>query len=149
MRDRDYRKRSTAAALCLGVIVMGGTSLLGQSRSGVIFAAILALNLGLFLWFTRPGVRRDSTSHASAQQAASDNDVIVYWQPDCIYCDLLKSGLGRTRDKVLWVNIVEDPEAAEFVASYHNGDQTVPTAITGAGEMIPATPRAIKAHLDG
>lgn len=46
-----------------------------------------------------------------------------------------------------WVNISKDSEAAEFVASHRDGDEIVPTAITGAGEMIEATPAAIKAQL--
>ena len=47
-----------------------------------------------------------------------------------------------------WVNILKDSEGAEFAASYHNGNETVPTAVTGAGEMIDATPAAIKAQLE-
>lgn len=46
-----------------------------------------------------------------------------------------------------WVNILRDSEAAEFVAANQNGDETVPTAVTGAGEMIDATPSAIQAQL--
>lgn len=46
-----------------------------------------------------------------------------------------------------WVNIVQDSEGAEFVATYHGGNTTVPTAITGAGEMIEPSPAAIKAQL--
>ena len=46
-----------------------------------------------------------------------------------------------------WVNILKDSEAAEFVTSYRDGNATVPTAVTGAGEMIDATPAAIKAQL--
>ena len=46
-----------------------------------------------------------------------------------------------------WVNISKDADAAQFVTTYRDGNQTVPTAITGAGEMIDATPAAIKAHL--
>lgn len=42
---------------------------------------------------------------------------------------------------------MRDAEAAEFVSTYHDGDETVPTAVTGAGEMIAATPAAIKAQL--
>jgi hypothetical protein len=48
---------------------------------------------------------------------------------------------------VSWVNILQDSEAAEFVTTYHDGDETVPTAITGAGDIIDATPAAIKAQL--
>lgn len=46
-----------------------------------------------------------------------------------------------------WVNIWQDEEAAAFVAGYRDGNETVPTAVTGSGNMIPATPAAVKAHL--
>jgi len=48
---------------------------------------------------------------------------------------------------VSWVNILRDSEAAEFVTIFGGGNETVPTAVTGAGEMIDATPTAIKARL--
>jgi mycoredoxin len=64
-----------------------------------------------------------------------------------MHCDRLKLGLGRARHDVSWVNILKDAEAAAFVTSYRDGNETVPTAVTGAGVMIDATPAAIKAQL--
>ena len=64
-----------------------------------------------------------------------------------MFCDRLKLGLGSARHDVSWVNILRDSEAAEFVATHRDGYETVPTAVTGAGEMIDATPEAIKAQL--
>ncbi len=46
-----------------------------------------------------------------------------------------------------WVNILRDSEAAAFVAGHHNGDETVPTVVTGAGGMIEPTPAAVRAQL--
>lgn len=46
-----------------------------------------------------------------------------------------------------WVNILNDDAAARFVASYHDGDETVPTVVTGTGEQLAPTPPAIKAKL--
>jgi hypothetical protein len=48
---------------------------------------------------------------------------------------------------VSWVNILRDADAADFVAAHRNGDLEVPTAVTGAGDMVEATPHAIKARL--
>ena len=73
--------------------------------------------------------------------------MIVYWRPGCVYCDRLKLGLGATRRDVTWVNIRRDPEAAEFVTTHRDGYETVPTAVTGAGQMIDANPEAIRAQL--
>lgn len=56
-------------------------------------------------------------------------------------------GLGSARSQVAWVNIWQDPEAARFVASYRNGNETVPTAVTGAGELLDSDAGTIKAHL--
>ncbi len=55
--------------------------------------------------------------------------------------------MGDARHDVSWVNILKDAEAAEFVTTHRDGNETVPTAITGAGQMIDATPAAIKAQL--
>lgn len=46
-----------------------------------------------------------------------------------------------------WVNILRDPDAAEFVAAHRDGNLEVPTVVTGAGDMIDATPDAIKAYI--
>lgn len=46
-----------------------------------------------------------------------------------------------------WVNIWQDPDAAAAVRRCRDGNETVPTAITGAGQLIPATAEAIKGHL--
>jgi mycoredoxin len=64
-----------------------------------------------------------------------------------MFCDRLKLGLGSARHDVSWVDISKDAEAAEFVASHRDGEEIVPTAVTGAGEMIDATPGAIRAQL--
>ena len=64
-----------------------------------------------------------------------------------MFSERLKLGLGRARHDVSWVNILKDSEAAEFVANCHDGNHIVPTAVTGAGVMIDATPAAIKAQI--
>lgn len=46
-----------------------------------------------------------------------------------------------------WVNIWKDEQAASFVAGRRDGNETVPTALTGSGELLPATAEAITAHL--
>ncbi len=46
-----------------------------------------------------------------------------------------------------WVNIWVDPEGARFVTGYRDGNETVPTAVTGSGRLIEADAATIKAHL--
>lgn len=45
------------------------------------------------------------------------------------------------------MNILRDPEAAEFVSARRNGNEEVPTVVTGAGDLIDASPEAIQAQL--
>jgi hypothetical protein len=130
-----------------GLVVVVINYLQGDALFATILLVLLGVALGLLLWWTQPGRGGSHLSHADAQAAAGDRDVIVYWRTGCVYSDRLKLGLGRVRHDVLWVNILEDPEAAEFVATFHGGHQVVPTAVTGAGVMIDATPEAIKAQL--
>lgn len=115
------------------------------------FATTLLVLLGLLarvhVWWTRPDRAGEHISHIAAHATADDGDVIVYYRLGCIHCDRLKLGLGRARRDVFWVNIQADPKAATFVATLHDGNKTVPTALTGAGEIISATPASIKAHL--
>lgn len=143
----DYRRNIGVSAVLAGLIVVVINFIQGDSVFATVLLVMLAFLLSLLLWWTRPSRGGPHVSHAAAQAAAGDGDVIVYWRPGCRYCDRLKLGLGGTRHDVLWVNILRDPEAAEFVANHHDGNQTVPTAVTGAGEMINATAAAIKAQL--
>ncbi|MCP5032403.1 MAG: hypothetical protein GY939_11405 [Actinomycetia bacterium] len=143
----DYRQWIGASGVMAGLVVV----VINYTQGDVVFATILlvlvGLLFGLLVWWTRPSRGGPHISHAAAQAAAGDGDVILYWRPGCIYCDRLKLGLGSARHDVSWVNILKDSEAAEFVTTYRDGNETVPTAVTGAGEMIDATPAAIKAQL--
>lgn len=143
----NYRRWTVVSTVVVGsaVAIIGYIS--GAMVSAAIFLAVQGFALGVLLLATRPSDGPTHVGHAAAQAAAGAGDVIVYWMPGCIFCDLLKRNLGRARHDVSWVNIVGDVEAANFVAGYHGGKETVPTAVTGSGEMIDATPAAIKAHL--
>lgn len=59
----------------------------------------------------------------------------------------MRLGLGRARNDVTWVNIWADADAARYVTGYRNGNETVPTAVTGSGTMIDANAAIIKEHL--
>lgn len=57
--------------------------------------------------------------------------------------------MGAARSDLSWVNILRDPDAAQYVAGFHDGDEVVPTVVTGTGELIPGTTDAVKAQLAG
>ena len=145
--NMDYRRWTVVCTVPVASVVAIVGVVTGALVPAAIFVAIQIAVLAVLFFLTRHRGEHSHISHAEAQRAAGERDVIVYWMPGCIYCDLLKSGLGRARHDVSWVNILEDTEAARFVASHHDGDETVPTAVTGAGEKIDPTPARIKAQL--
>ncbi|MGF1597410.1 MAG: glutaredoxin family protein [Acidimicrobiales bacterium] len=143
----DYRRNIGFSAVVAGLIVVVINYLQGDVVFATILLVLLLFLLSWLLWWTRSNRGGPHISHAAAQAAAGDNDVIVYWRPGCRYCDRLKRGLGSARHDVSWVNISRDPEAAEWVAAHRDGSHSVPTAVTGAGRLIDATPSAIRAQL--
>jgi glutaredoxin len=73
-------------------------------------------------------------------------EVVVYWRPGCVYCmklrfRLIGSGLRHRR-----VNIWRDPEAAAYVRSVADGNETVPTVdVAGLPLVNPSLPTLLAA----
>ena len=57
----------------------------------------------------------------------------MYTTPWCGYCHRLKSQLEREGIAFDVVDIEQDPEAVEIVASANNGNHTVPTLVYADG----------------
>ncbi|MEU2827373.1 glutaredoxin domain-containing protein [Streptomyces lavendulae] len=57
----------------------------------------------------------------------SASAVTVYWRPGCVFCIKLWFKLRLTGTRYRPVNIWRDPEAAAFVRSVNDGNETVPT----------------------
>jgi mycoredoxin len=143
----DYRRWVGASGVMAALVVAGINFIQGDVAFAAMLLVLLGVLSGVLFWLARRSREGPHTSHAVAQAAAGDGDVIIYFRPGCLHCDRLKLGLGRARHDVSWVNILKDTEAAKFVAGYRGGHEAVPTAVTGAGAMIDATPAAIKAQL--
>ncbi|MES4901329.1 MULTISPECIES: glutaredoxin domain-containing protein [unclassified Streptomyces] len=62
--------------------------------------------------------------------------VVVYWRPMCTYCIKLLLRLRFTRLRYTKVNIWKDPEAAAFVRSVADGNETVPTVTVAGRAMV-------------
>jgi glutaredoxin-like protein len=81
---------------------------------------------------------------------AQQDGVVVYWRPGCPYCMVLRLGMRRARFEYTEVNIWDDPEAAAFVRSVADGNETVPTvAVAGKALVNPSTAqvrRAVEEH---
>lgn len=62
--------------------------------------------------------------------------VTVYWRPGCMFCAGLLRSLGRIGVEPEQRNIWEDDEAAAFVRSVADGNETVPTVTVGDHALV-------------
>ncbi|MFI6962721.1 glutaredoxin domain-containing protein [Streptomyces sp. NPDC050255] len=69
-------------------------------------------------------------------------EVVVYWRPGCPYCMKLRLRLAKRRRTE--VNIWRDPEAAAFVRSVADGNETVPTVTVGGKAMVNPSMRQVQ-----
>ncbi|MGC1207619.1 MAG: glutaredoxin domain-containing protein [Ornithinimicrobium sp.] len=91
---------------------------------------------------SKTSARQDST----AQRAAGD--VVIYWRPGCGFCARLRSTLGADGDKATWINIWEDKDAAAFVRSANDGNETVPTVVMDGIPITNPSPALVKEKLN-
>lgn len=59
--------------------------------------------------------------------------VMVYRQPGCPYCRLLRRALRRRGIEAAWRNIWDDERASIVVREASGGDETAPAVRLGAG----------------
>jgi hypothetical protein len=72
--------------------------------------------------------------------------VVIYWRFDCMYCIKLRLSRLFTRLPRTKVNIWRDREAAAFVRSVADGNETVPTATVAGKVMVnPSKSQLIEA----
>ncbi|MBT2388587.1 glutathione S-transferase N-terminal domain-containing protein [Streptomyces sp. ISL-1] len=75
--------------------------------------------------------------------AADDDGVVLYWRPLCPYCMKLRLRLLFTRLRYTSVNIWKDREAAAFVRSVADGNETVPTVTVAGRAMVNPSKRRL------
>jgi mycoredoxin len=86
---------------------------------------------------TRVHLARDDRQHVSP--------VTVYWRPACGFCSSLMRGLERQGLEYERVDIWEDEDAAAFVRSVADGDETVPTVRVGDHALVnPSAPDVLR-----
>jgi len=66
----------------------------------------------------------------------NQDGVVVHWRPLCPFCMKLRLRLRFTRLRYTEVNIWRDPEAAAFVRSVADGNETVPTVTVAGRAMV-------------
>ena len=69
---------------------------------------------------------------------------VVYTRPGCPYCFTLRAGLRRAGMTFREINIWQHPDAAAFVRSVANGNETVPTVTAGDVRMINPSARQVR-----
>lgn len=77
----DYRKAVGGSAILSGLIVVVIDFVQGDILTASIVLAVVVVAGVLLVRWTRPGGGGLHVSHAAAQAAAGDGDVIVYWRP--------------------------------------------------------------------
>ena len=76
------------------------------------------------------------------------SSVEFYWRPGCMFCWRLKRALDKAKVPMTERNIWEDPEAAAFVRSVANGNETVPTVRVGDRAYVNPSPRELAKVLE-
>ena len=80
---------------------------------------------------------------------SANSQIVMYWRPGCGFCAMLERNLqvnGLAYEKR---NIWDDPEAASFVRSVANGNETVPTVVIGEQAMVNPSINEVAAALQG
>ncbi len=91
-------------------------------------------------WLTGPIQGSIKTQQAN-QQAR------LYWRPGCVFCLRLRFVLWLHHLSVRRINIWADPDAAGYVRSVANGNETVPTVVIDGQPFVNPSPRQVVADL--
>ncbi|MFJ2891858.1 glutaredoxin domain-containing protein [Streptomyces sp. NPDC087305] len=85
-----------------------------------------------------PQLRMTETNAKARGSDVSEESggVVVYWRPRCPYCIKLLTQLRFTQLEFTKVNIWKHPDAAAFVRSVADGNETVPTVTVAGRAMV-------------
>jgi mycoredoxin len=67
---------------------------------------------------------------------SEQDEIVIYWRPDCVYCLNLLLRLRGTRLRYRKVDIRRDPAAKAFVRSVADGNETVPTVVVAGRALV-------------
>lgn len=79
--DMDYRLWFGMSGVLAGLIVAIINIVQGDTVFATILLAVVAVSFVVLIWSTQPSRDGPHMSHAAAQPAAEDRDVIIYWRP--------------------------------------------------------------------
>jgi len=94
-----------------------------------------------------PLFKRASVSRSAA--LASGGHVVIYHRPGCTFCIRMKAALGKDGARATWVDIWDDEDAAAYVRSVNDGNETVPTVVVGGKAHTNPAPSFVRDQLAG
>ena len=68
------------------------------------------------------------------------SSIELYWRPGCPFCWRLERALDKANVPTVKHNIWDDPDAAAFVRSVADGNETVPTVTVGDRSFVNPSP---------
>ncbi len=127
------------------VVLVVATSV---SQRDYLFAAAYAVGGLLLTWWVAPWRGGRTTTHQEVLAMPDpQRQVVIYWRPGCGFCQRLKGALGREGAKATWVNIWQDDDAAAYVRSVNDGNETVPTVVIDGTPHTNPRPALVKERL--
>lgn len=73
--------------------------------------------------------------------------MVIYHRRGCPFCARLRLVLGRRGQRAVWVDIWADPDAAAYVRSVNDGNETVPTVVIDGQAHTNPPPSRVRAAL--
>ncbi|MFV0458913.1 MAG: glutaredoxin domain-containing protein [Actinomycetales bacterium] len=138
MRNAWFAPAIGAGLAAIGVYQLAGAHTAWEYAWG---AVILLAGAGYAL----AGARRrlDYVDQRSAAAAGSRGEVVAYVRPGCPFCNRLIRATRAQRDRIVWVDIWQDDEAAAFVRSVNDGNEVVPTVVIDGTPRTNPDPRLV------
>lgn len=130
--------------LAPGAMVLAAAVIAGERDlvSTLLAGALLVFAFGLSpLFFPRSG------EDQAGQEAAARGVPAIYWRPGCSYCFRLRTALGFSGRRAVWVDISRDQDAAARVRSVNAGNETVPTVFVGSESRTNPDPPWVRDRL--
>lgn len=112
-------------------------------------AVIIAVLLLATAWYLSPLSGGKTVSWAElSQQPVESRPVVIFWRPGCVFCMRMRASLGRTGRKAAWISIWRDADAAAFVRTANEGNETVPTVLFPGGPETNPHPDTVRRRLE-
>lgn len=113
---------------------------------------VLLLGVAVLISPLRPsGANPIGHARAAELMSVSSTDgrptVIVYHRPGCSFCARLRLVLLGVKSRAYWVDIWADEDAASYVRTVNDGNETVPTVVIDGVPHSNPNPSVVRAAL--